>query len=87
MTVQNVWNVSKKIEKSKTSQLSRLSSTRVIEDEATSRVRLLRITDLFALALVFVFVFVFARASDILGNGISKDWWGFSNHVSAARVK
>ena len=39
------------------------------------------------IALVFVFVFVFARASDILGNGISKDWWGFSNHVSAARAK
>ena len=34
MTVQNVWNVSKKIKMRITSQLSRLS-TRVIEDEAT----------------------------------------------------
>ena len=39
------------------------------------------------IALVFVFVFAFARTSDILGNGISKDWWGFSYHVSGARVK
>ena len=55
-----------------------------------SRVRVHCIKDLFAFnakSLVFVFVFVFARDSDILGNGISKDWWGFSNHVSAARVK
>ena len=34
-----------------------------------------------------MFEFVLGRASDILGNGISKDWWSFSNHVSAARAK